>query len=99
MSYALTYEVPIGPEIYAKIKRGLGAEPPPGLIVHIAHRTDQGLRYLDVWTSKEAYQEFVETRLHPVVDGVLTEALGFRPPEPPYTLLEVVDVWMGETPS
>jgi len=26
---------------------------------------------------------------------VLTRELGFRPPEPPMTVLEVVDAWIG----
>lgn len=96
MTFAFTYDVPIGPEVYARIKEGLGPQPPHGLISHIAYRTDTGLRYLDVWRSKDDWEAFVEQRLHPVVDVVLTEELGFRPPEPPMTMLEVIDAWTGE---
>ncbi|WP_326821643.1 hypothetical protein [Streptosporangium sp. NBC_01756] len=95
MSYAFTYEVPIGPDVYARIKQELGPEPPPGMILHLAHRTERGLRYLEVWESKQAYLAFVDDRLHPIIDRVVTQALGFRPPEPPITMLEVVDVWVG----
>ncbi|ACZ91666.1 hypothetical protein [Streptosporangium roseum] len=97
MSYAFTYEVPIGPDTYARIKDELGPDSPPGMILHLAHNTDQGLRYVEVWESKEAYLDFVDKRLHPVVDRVVTQALGFRPPEPPVTMLDFVDVWTGDS--
>ncbi len=48
-----------------------------------------------MWRSKDDWEGFVEQRLHPVVDTVLTRELGFRPPEPPMTVLEVVDAWIG----
>jgi len=44
MTYAFTYEVPITAEIYAQIKQGLGPQRPPGLIAHLAYRTESGLR-------------------------------------------------------
>jgi hypothetical protein len=36
--------VPITAEIYAQIKQGLGPQRPPGLIAHLAYRTESGLR-------------------------------------------------------
>ena len=45
MTYAFTYDVPINAETYARIKDGLGPERPPGLIAHLAWRTEGGLRY------------------------------------------------------
>jgi hypothetical protein len=30
-----------------------------------------------------------------VVDSVVTETLGFRPPEPPVERLELIDAWIG----
>jgi hypothetical protein len=95
MAYAFTYEVPIGPDVYARIKEGLGSEPPKGLITHLAYRTDAGLRYIDVWESKADHEAFVEERLHPVVGRVLFEELGFFPPEPPMEMLDVIDAWIG----
>jgi hypothetical protein len=96
MTFAFTYEVPIGPDVYAEIKQGVGPHLPEGLISHVAYRTESGLRYVDVWRAKEDWNRFVDERLHPVVDKVLTEALGFRPPEPPMTVLDVVDVWVAD---
>lgn len=95
MAHAFTYDVPIGPDVYARIKEGLGSEPPKGLIAHLAYRIEGGLRYIEVWESKADWNRFVEERLHPVVDSVVTEALGFRPPEPPVERLELVDAWIG----
>jgi hypothetical protein len=99
VTYAFTYDVPIGPEVYARIKDGLGPDRPPGLIVHLAWHTDSGLRYLDVWRSKEDHEAFAENRLHPVVHPILREKLGFVPPEPPQTTLELVDVWTDRHPA
>jgi hypothetical protein len=99
VTYALTYDVPINAEIYARIKDGLGPERPPGLIAHLAWRLDSGLRYVDVWQSKDDYQAFVDERLHPVVHGLLEEVLGFVPPEPAHTDLDLIDAWTERHPS
>jgi heme-degrading monooxygenase HmoA len=99
MTYAYTYDVPISTEIYARIKQGLGTERPPGLIAHLAWRTESGLRYVDVWESKDDHEAFTEHRLHPVVHPILQEMLGFVPPEPPFTVLDVIDAWTGRYPA
>jgi hypothetical protein len=61
MTYAFTYDVPISAEIYARIKDGLGPEQPAGLIAHLAWRTDTGLRYVDVWRSKDDHEASLRT--------------------------------------
>ena len=99
MTYAFTYDVPIGPETYARIKDGLGPERPDGLIVHLAWRTESGLRYVDVWQSKDQFEAFVENRLHPVMHPILQEMLGFVPPEPARTVLDLVDAWTDRHPG
>ena len=96
MTHAFTYEVPITPDIYHRIRAGLGADRPKGLIVHLAYQTDNGLKYLDVWDCKEDFDAFAADRLHPVVGAVLQETLGFLPPEPEHTVIEVIDVWSAE---
>ena len=60
---------------------------------------DNGLRYIDVWQSEGDRDDFVENRLHPVVHSILQETLGFVPPEPEQTLLNVVDAWTDRHPS
>ena len=94
-TYAFTQDVPIDAAFYARIRAGLGPEAAAGLIVHLAYELpDGGLRYLDVWESKDDFDRFVETRLHPVVHGLLSEIFGDQlPPEPEQTPLSVIDVW------
>jgi hypothetical protein len=96
MNYAFTYEVPITTEIYARIMDGIGTQRPPGLIAHLAYRTDTGLRYVEVWQAKDDYEAFQHDRLHPVVHPLLQEMLGFVPPEPTRTVLDLVDAWTAE---
>ena len=96
MPYAFTYEVPITTEIYARIKDGIGPERPPGLIAHLAYRTETGLRYVDVWQAKDDCEAFEHDRIHPVVHPLLQDMLGFVPPEPPRTVLDLVDAWTTE---
>jgi hypothetical protein len=99
MTYAFTYDVPIGAETYARIRTGLGPEHPGGLIAHLALRIDGGLRYIDVWQSKDDFEAFAENRLHPVVRPILQEMLGFVPPEPVRTVLDVIDAWTDQYPG
>ena len=99
MTYAFTYDVPIGAETYARIKAGLGPERPGGLIAHLAWRTESGLRYVDVWQSKDDFEAFVEQRLHPVVHPILQEMLGFVPPEPARSVLDLIDAWTDRHPG
>jgi hypothetical protein len=96
MTYAFTYEVPISAETYARIKDGIGPQRPPGLIAHLAYRTQAGLQYVDVWQAKDDWEAFEHDRLHPVVHPLLADMLGFVPPEPAKTELDMVDVWTAE---
>jgi hypothetical protein len=95
MTYAFTQDVPADAAMYARIKEGLGPEPAPGLIVHLAIELPAGgLRYIDVWESEADCERFTEERLHPVVHGILREIFGDDlPPEPERTPLSVIDVW------
>ena len=97
MPYAFTQDVPIDRATYERIKLGLGEDPPPGLISHLAVDLPQGgLRYIDVWESEADWDRFADERLHPVVHGLLAEVFGDDlPPEPERTPLPVVDVWLG----
>jgi len=99
MTFAFTYDVPITTEIYARIKEGLGPERPPGLIAHLTLQIENGVRYIDVWQSKDDFEVFAESRLHPVVHPILEGMLGFVPPEPSHTMLDVVDVWTDRHPA
>jgi hypothetical protein len=95
--YAFTQDVPIDAAAYARIKQGLGEEPPKGLICHIAVELPTGgLRYIDVWESEEDWDRFGEEQLHPVVHPMLAEVFGDElPPEPERVPLRVIDTWLG----
>lgn len=97
MPYAFTQDVPIDAAFYARIKAGLGEEPPKGLISHIAVEAPEGgLRYIDVWDSEDDWERFAEERLHPVVHSLLSEVFGEElPQEPERVVLAVVDAWLG----
>jgi hypothetical protein len=93
--YAFTQDVPIDRAFYKRITDGIGSDPAPGLIVHLAiERPEGGLRYLDVWESQEDCDRFTEERLHPVVHTLLSEIFGEQlPPEPERAAVSVVHVW------
>lgn len=65
MSYAYVQEVPINWAIYERIRAELGWETPPGLVAHLVIEMPEGLRYIDVWQSKEDADRFFEDRVHP----------------------------------
>ena len=93
--YELTQDVPIDAATYQRIREGLGATPPDGLIVHLTIELPEGgLRYIDVWESREHADRFTEERLHPVVHPMLREVFGETlPPEPARPEINVIDVW------
>lgn len=96
--YAFTQDVPIDAVFYKRIADALGAEPPKGLVTHIAvDRPEGGLRYIDVWESEEDWDRFAEERLHPVVHAMLSEIFGDQlPAEPDRVPLSVIHVWGPE---
>ncbi len=66
MPYACVSDVPIGWEVYQQLMAEVGDAPAEGLVVHLVLRRPGGLRYVDVWESREARQRFVDQRIHPV---------------------------------
>jgi hypothetical protein len=91
--YGFIQDLPITPEIYARIREGLGTEPPEGLIVHVVTRHDDGLRYTDVWESRELCDRFLAERVHPVLQRAFAAHGGVPQNEPPRRDVEIVDVW------
>ena len=93
--HAFIQDVPIDALLYRQIVEGLGDDPPPGLVVHIAaERSEGGLRYYSVWESAEHFERFAEERLHPVVHRLLSEVFGDDfPPEPEQQPFPVIHAW------
>jgi hypothetical protein len=75
----------VGPEQYDALLEAVDWEnrPATGGIFHIAWFDEQGLRFVDVWESEEAWQTFAHERLMPAF-----ESLGVTEP-PPYTAAPV----------
>ena len=63
--YAFTQDLPITTDVYARIMQGVGMAPANGCILHAVIRIDGGLRYIDIWESREACDRFLEERVHP----------------------------------
>lgn len=99
MSYAFIHDVPIDMRVYQAIRSELGPETPEGLIVHIVVEREAGLRYIDVWQSREHWNRFVEERLHPALGRVFRQ-LGIVLPavEPAHEPIRVTDVWQTSAP-
>ena len=91
MVYAWTQDIPIDAEFYGLITEKMGDAPMDGLLMHLCVRNPQGgLRYIDVWESREHCDRAFEERIHPAVDAAFG---GARPPvEPRRDLLDVVEV-------
>ena len=46
--------------------------------------------------ARDDWEAFEHDRVHPVVHPLLQDMLGFVPPEPPKTTLDIVDAWTAE---
>ena len=96
MPYAFYYDVPGSEELYRRISAEIGAEPPEGLLVQLVVKHDGGLRHVNVWASRQAWERYRQERVGPAVGKVLAAAgITERPPEPVEQRLEVVDVLTG----
>ena len=58
-----------------------------------------GLRAFGGWQSEADWNAFEDGRLHPVVHPLLESMLGFVPPEPDPTVLDVIDAWTDRHPG
>ena len=91
MVYAYTQDVPLDEPTYRRIISELGEVPLRGSLMHLClRRPDGGLRYIDVWESKELCALAFKDRIHSAVD---TAFGGTRPgTEPEITVLDVIDI-------
>jgi hypothetical protein len=97
MPYAFVQDVPADETIYRRIRELLPSGTPAGLVTHIAAKRDGGgLRYIDVWKSKDAWDAFRDEHLEPVVDKVLGDlGLPHTHDDVAFEDLAVIDVWLG----
>jgi hypothetical protein len=71
---------------------GVGPEPIAGWVMHAVVRIDGGLRYIDIWESREACDRFLEDRVHPILRAAFNSAGATRPREPMRAEMDLVDV-------
>jgi hypothetical protein len=96
MPYSFMQDVPANEDIYRQIKELLPAEPPRGLIAHIAMTRDGGLRYVDVWESESAWERFRDDDLEPAVGKVLARfGIPHTHDSVQFEMIDVIDVWQS----
>jgi hypothetical protein len=73
MAVGITSEVEgMTAEIYDALNAEMNfpQDVPDGLISHLAGPTDAGFRIVDVWESREQFDDFIENRLMPAVGNI-----------------------------
>ncbi len=90
--YAFTQDLPINTDIYARISEGVGTEPAAGCVLHAVVRIEGGLRYIDIWESREACDRFIEERVHPVLRAAFDAAGATLPAEPARMEMDLLEV-------
>ncbi|HEX2359540.1 MAG TPA: hypothetical protein VHH72_06960 [Solirubrobacterales bacterium] len=75
MAVLITFEFQATADQYRAIneKMDVAANPPAGLIVHVAEDRGSTMKVHDVWESEEAYETFAQERLGPAVAEVVGE--------------------------
>jgi hypothetical protein len=97
MPYAFVQDVPADERMYAEICARLGDAAPKGLVVHLALPNEGGgLRYVDVWDTREDWERFRDEQVEPVVSDVLAgHTLPHDHSLVRFEEVRVVDVWLG----
>lgn len=68
-------------ENYDRVAERINAEGvPEGAIIHTATETPDGVRIMDVWESREAFERFMEEKVGPIGEELGIEMTG-PPPE------------------
>ncbi|HMH07464.1 MAG TPA: hypothetical protein VK579_12360 [Terriglobales bacterium] len=73
MIYVTTLDVTgLTPEEYRAIldKMGVETRPAGGIFLHLTTPTDFGYRIVEIWDSKEGFEEFLEKRLAPASKAI-----------------------------
>jgi len=98
MTYAFIQDVPANAEMYAQIRAKLPTEAPAGLISHVVIEREGGLRYVDVWSTRQDWDRFRDDVVEPAVSEVLA---GYGLPHDhdlvTTTEVTVIDTWLGAT--
>jgi hypothetical protein len=71
------------------------ANPPPGLIVHVATEVPEGVRIVDVWESLAEYDRFRAETLDPSAERLMAAQGQTSQPMPAFNVTEVFEVVRG----
>jgi quinol monooxygenase YgiN len=101
MTYAFTMDVAQPVEAYERVHSALmqrlGRELPTGCLVHLATKTEDGFRVIEVWESREASDRFNEEVMRPLiveVSGIPQDVVEQGPP--PTQELQVLGLTVDE---
>ena len=75
-------------DTYEKVNaqlEAMGAQPPPGMLVHAAGEVDGKWQIVDVWESEQQARQFYEGPLTQAIEAVA----GMTPPDAPHTAYEL----------
>ena len=78
MAWGFISELPISREQYDRLSAEIG-EDPQGLILHTASEKGGGMRVIDFWESKEAFERFERDTLMPAAGRAGIEMQGGPP--------------------
>jgi hypothetical protein len=70
MAVAVLLDLPgVTPEIYDAVveEMNLGGRPPEGATYHVAGPTEGGFRVVDVWESREQFEQFARDHISPLM--------------------------------
>ena len=90
MPYAFVQDVASSWEQYEQFTAELVDPAPAGLILPVAGPTDEGVRLIDVWEDKEAWEDFRTRRLAPAIaalGGPASPAPTFRDLHPAHVVI------------
>ena len=75
MPYALVQDAAVSWQHYRELGPALLEPVPPGLLLHVAGPTAEGIRIIDIWQAKDAWERFHEECLAPAL-AALGEPVG-----------------------
>ena len=98
MTVLVQMDLPISRADIEEVGAALGSaeNPPDGLLVHVVMETAIGVRVMDIWDTKDAFDKFNDLQLIPVMQKVMPEwGITTEGPPPERTFDEVFDVVRG----
>ena len=97
MSYAFIQDIPADAYTYGQVRARMGDTPPAGLVSHVVYEREEGLRFVDVWESEEAWRAFHDSTLMPILSSVFADN-GITPDRSKVIReqVTVLDAWVQE---